>query len=154
MGDEWGAGSPDPGRCIVQSLIGVKLAIRESQCAAVVSIPRALVSGSDVARITHVADVAVTLTSQSQSSDLVRLAPDAASICALLQLVKSNSLGIIVSPGLSPQNSMFFLRHKRRRIAITPIEVDPDKEADGAPAGPGCAGSGGEAEGSKLLVDF
>ena len=57
-----------------------------------------------------------------------RLAPDAASVAGLLHLRKLPALGAPAPP--RPEAPLHLLRHKRRRLAITPVEIDPGGGGD------------------------
>lgn len=53
----------------------------------------------------------------------VRLAPDAASVAGLLHLRKLPALGTLVPPAI--EVALHLVRHKRRRLSITSVEIDP-----------------------------
>lgn len=61
-----------------------------------------------------------------------RLAPDAASVAGLLHVRRLPCLGTLVPP--APEAPLHLLRHRRRRLSITPVEIDPDAEAAAAEA--------------------
>lgn len=52
-----------------------------------------------------------------------RLAPDAASVAGLLHLRKLPGLGTLAPP--APEVALHLVRHRRRRLAISPVEIDP-----------------------------
>lgn len=52
-----------------------------------------------------------------------RLAPDAASVVGLLHLRKLPALGTLAPP--APEVALHLVRHRRRRLAISPVEIDP-----------------------------
>eukprot|EP00887_Chlorella_sp_A99_P003209 scaffold9.g3209.t1 len=58
------------------------------------------------------------------------LAPDSASVAGLLHLRKLPALGTAAPP--APDVALHLLRHRRRRLSISPVEVDPDAEAAAA----------------------
>lgn len=61
-----------------------------------------------------------------------RLAPDAASVAGLLHLRKLPAMGTVAPP--APEIALHLIRHKRRRLAITPVEIDPGGAAPGRQA--------------------
>ena len=63
---------PSSGRAVLQALLQLKAAVRDRRCAAVVSVPAALFSASDVARMQHLADGVIALESVADGSDIVR----------------------------------------------------------------------------------
>lgn len=141
----------------VQALACIKAAVRESRCSAIVTLPPSLHTASDVMRMQHIADAVIALAPAEEGSDMLRLATDAPTIAGLLRLVKVPSLGAMVAA--TPKVSLYFVRHKRRKLAITAVEVDPDAEAaEEAGAGGGSAASvlcGGPAsKGGGDTLDF
>ncbi|GAB4822273.1 hypothetical protein N2152v2_009319 [Parachlorella kessleri] len=135
-------GGSDPGgdvslqQSTLQSLLQLKALVRERRCAAVVTVPAALHSAHSIARMAHLADAVLALEGVADDSDIVRLAPDSASVAGLLHVRKLFSLGALAPP--SPEVALFLIRNKRRRLAITPVEIDPDAEAG---LGDGASGS-------------
>lgn len=84
-----------------------------------------------------------------------RLAPDSASVAGLLHLRKLPSLGAVCAP--LPPVALHLVRHKRKRLAITPVEVDPDAEAAAAAGGGGTSAAAalcGGPVGSKTALEF
>ena len=59
----------------------------------------------------------------------------------MLHLLKLPAIGALAAP--EPDIACFVVRHKRRRLAIEPVEIDPDAEArlDAAAGGGGSGGS-------------
>jgi hypothetical protein len=58
-----------------------------------------------------------------------RLAPDAASVAGLLHLRKLPSIGTAAPP--APEVALHLVRHKRRRLGITPVEICPGGAGQG-----------------------
>ena len=54
-------------------------------------------------------------------------------------------MGALAAP--APQNPLYLVRQKRRRLAITPVEIDPDAEADDGER----SGGGGKSSAAALL---
>lgn len=134
-----GVGGPDSRRAAIQSLIQLKAVVRDTKSCGIVTVPAALYTNSDTRRMAHIADVVLSLEAVQDDSDIVRLAPDPSTIAGLLHLQKLCSIGSIAAP--APQNPLYLVRSKRRRMAITPVEIDPDaEEADGASGGGNGAG--------------
>lgn len=71
---EWnfGVGTVEGRRSVIQSLIQLKAVVRDSKCAAVVTVPTALHTESDRSRMAHVADVVLALEAVQDDSDIVR----------------------------------------------------------------------------------
>ncbi|KAI3429336.1 hypothetical protein D9Q98_005431 [Chlorella vulgaris] len=129
------AAGPVSGAAIVQWLLQLKGLVRDQRCAVVVSVPAAQFSAADVARMQHFADCVVAFESVADDSDIARLAPDPASVAGLLHLRKLPSLGAAAAP--VPEVALHLVRHKRRRLAITPVEIDPEAELADAEAASG-----------------
>ncbi|KAL4434654.1 hypothetical protein ABPG77_002777 [Micractinium sp. CCAP 211/92] len=145
------------GASVLRALLQLKGLVRDRRCVAMVSVPAALFSPSDLARMQHVADGVIALESVADGADIVRLAPDAASVAGLLHLRKLPALGTAAPP--APEVALHLIRHKRRRLAITPVEIDPDAEMADSEAASGLGRSvasvlcGGPPKASKL-IDF
>jgi len=147
-----GLGSPQARRSAIQSLLQLKAVVRDTKSCAIVTVPAALYTHSDRRRMAHIADVVLSLEAVHDDSDIVRLAPDPSSVAGLLHLQKLCSIGSIAAP--APQNPLYLVRSKRRRMSITPVEIDPDAEESEAAAGAGSTmvpggGSGGGGGGAR-----
>lgn len=68
-----------------------------------------------------------------------RLAPDSASVAGLLHLRKLPALGTMAPP--APEVALHLIRHRRRRLAISPVEIDPEAELAEAEAASGAGRS-------------
>ena len=136
-----GLGSPDARRTAIQSLIQLKAVVRDTKSCAMVTIPSALYTKSDIRRMSHIADIVLSLEAVQDDADIVRLAPDPSSVAGLLHVQKLCSIGSIAAP--APQNPLYLVRSKRRRMAITPVEIDPDAEESDGAAGVGAGLTGG-----------
>lgn len=68
-----GSGIPQ-GTAVLRALLQLKALVRDRRCAAAVSVPAALFSPSDVARMQHIADCVIALESVADGSDIVRCA--------------------------------------------------------------------------------
>ncbi|KAL0026942.1 hypothetical protein WJX79_001211 [Trebouxia sp. C0005] len=117
----------DVERRLYTAVFQLKAAIRDSRCAAMVSFPAGLYSSSLTMRLAHLCDCVVGLEAVRDDSDIVRLIPEPASCCGLLHLQKLPSLNALSPPILDI--TLFIIRHKRRRLAIQAIQIDPDAEA-------------------------
>ncbi|PSC68407.1 elongator complex 4 [Micractinium conductrix] len=131
------------GTAVLRTLLQLKGTLRDRRCAAVVSVPAMLFSPSDLARMQHLADGVVALESVADGSDIARLAPDPASVAGLLHLRKPPALGTTSRP--APDVALHLVRHRRRRLAITPVEIDPDAEVADAEATSGAGRSAASA---------
>jgi elongator complex protein 4 len=107
---------------------------------AVVSVDPTLLSASALARLVHACDAAVRVAPLPDDAAAAALLPDAPSAVALLQLLKAPSAALQRQPAVDDR--LFVLRSRRKTVRITPVEVDPDAEADEA-AGNGGGGGGG-----------
>ncbi|DBA85372.1 TPA: hypothetical protein ACH3X2_006051 [Trebouxia sp. C0005] len=117
----------DVERRLYTAVFQLKAAIRDSRCAAMVSFPAGLYSSSLTMRLAHLCDCVVGLEAVRDDSDIVRLIPEPASCCGLLHLQKLPSLNALSPPILDI--TLFIIRHKRRRLAIQAVQIDPDAEA-------------------------
>ncbi|KAL0050026.1 hypothetical protein WJX82_003004 [Trebouxia sp. C0006] len=117
----------DVARHLYTAVFQLKAAIRDSRSAAMVSFPAGLYSPSLTLRLAHLCDTVVRLEAVRDDSDIVRLIPEPASCCGLLHLQKLPSLNALGPP--IPDVTLFIIRHKRRRLAIQAIQIDPDTEA-------------------------
>lgn len=117
----------DVERRLYTAVFQMKAAIRDRRCAAMVSFPAGLYSLSLTLRLAHLCDTVVGLEAVRDDSDIVRLIPEPASCCGLLHLQKLPSLNALGPP--IPDVTLFIIRHKRRRLAIQAVQIDPDAEA-------------------------
>jgi len=113
-------------RGVVRMLLQLRMAVQDKRCAAVVSCQAYLMPPAWRLRLLHLCDLALSLDSISDTSPVYKLLPDPASAAALLSVRKLPSAGML-GPRLSdPQ--LYVLRNKRKRLALTPVEVDPQAE--------------------------
>lgn len=66
------SGDGGAGTALLRALLQLKALVREARCTAVASVPAALLSPSDAARLHHLADCVVSLESVADDSDIVR----------------------------------------------------------------------------------
>jgi len=92
------------------------------------------VSPSDRIRMMHIADSVISLEAVDDTSQVVKLSTDSRTVSGLARICKLPAAGALMAP--SPQITCYVVRNKRRRLAISPIEIDPDAEAQLADAGP------------------
>eukprot|EP00892_Ulva_mutabilis_P000127 jgi/Ulvmu1/10114/UM006_0065.1 len=132
-GEHWpGCGSKDGAQWLLSMLMAVKAAVRDSRCVAMVSVAADLYGEAVLPQLLHCADVALRLQSLADDAQLVTLAAEPHSAAGLLQLCKFSVPGCISLPVCEPM--LLLLRHRRTRIALVPIEIDPDAEMDFAEA--------------------
>lgn len=74
-----------PGTAVLRALLQLKALVRDRRCVAAVSVPAALFSPSDVARMQHIADCVIALESVADDSDIVR--------CGGVELVRRSGDG-------------------------------------------------------------
>ncbi|CAG9462278.1 unnamed protein product [Pedinophyceae sp. YPF-701] len=101
--------------------------------AAIVSLPIGVLSDSTLAHAMHMCHGVVRLQAISESSQVVRLAPDAGAVAGLLHLDKSPSPWTLV--GMPPAAELHLVRSRRRGITVQAVETDPDAEARAGGAG-------------------
>lgn len=138
--DWWGPEGGCGEREVLLALLQLKAVVRERRCAAMVTLPTGMHSTGSVTRLCHLADGVLALEGIADDSEIVKLAPDPASVAGLLHIKKLPSLGALVPP--TPEVALYLIRNKRRRLSITPVEIDPDAEAG---ATEGTSGGGGSA---------
>jgi elongator complex protein 4 len=85
------------------------------------------VSPSDRIRMMHLADSVISLEAVDDTSQVVKLSTDSRTVSGLARICKLPAAGALIAP--SPQITCYVVRNKRRRLAISPIEIDPDAEA-------------------------
>ncbi len=100
-------------------------------------------------RLAHMCDAVVRLEGAADDSPVVQLLQSSQSAAALLQLRKLPSLGML-GPRL-PDSQLYVIRHLRRKISITAVEIDPDAEAGGKAADAGSSGGAGAGSAAKLM---
>ncbi|KAL3163286.1 hypothetical protein ABBQ32_009681 [Trebouxia sp. C0010 RCD-2024] len=137
---------------IYVAVFQLKAMIRESRCAAMLSFPAGLYSSSLTARLAHLCDTVIGLEAVRDDSDIVRLIPEPASCCGLLHLQKLPSLNALGPP--IPDITLFIIRHKRRRLAIQAVQIDPDAEAGEAETKSAAAALCGAPPKAETAFDF
>jgi hypothetical protein len=68
----FGAGSAACSSAVVRCLLRLKAAVRDTRCCALVTVPAAQHSASDLARMQHISDAVVALERVRDDSDIVR----------------------------------------------------------------------------------
>jgi elongator complex protein 4 len=150
-GTEYGgggaAGAAGGGVQAVRALFNLKALARACNCGAMVTAPPSLFAPADLALLQHVADAVLGIEAVSDESDIVRMASDGGSVVGMLHVRKLPEpwgVGEGEGEGAVPVDAaLHLLRKKRRRLAITPVEVDPTLEWEASERGG--AGSGGAA---------
>ncbi|GLC38028.1 hypothetical protein PLESTF_001436100 [Pleodorina starrii] len=146
----WG-GDGAAEQALVRLLYNVRQRALQSRCAVMVTVPAGLLPPGCAARLPHLVDTVLALEGLADDLPLVKLLPDPNSAVALLSVRKLSSAGT-VGPRL-PDGQLYVVRHKRRRLGLSPVEVDPDAEerqaeaaaraAEAAAGGRGAAGGAG-----------
>eukprot|EP00198_Chlamydomonas_reinhardtii_P003950 XP_001693286.1 predicted protein [Chlamydomonas reinhardtii] len=111
---------------LLRLLYNVRQRALRARCAVMVTVPAGLLSAGTASRLPHLADSVLGLDPLSDDSQLHRLLPDPASAVALLSVRKLCSAGM-----LGPRTCdgvLHVVRHKRRRLGLSVVEVDPDAE--------------------------
>ncbi|GAX75423.1 hypothetical protein CEUSTIGMA_g2867.t1 [Chlamydomonas eustigma] len=114
-------------RQVVAFIQQLKHRVQDSRCSALVTCPAGSFSTSTMLRLQHASDVVFSIQTISDDSEVYALLPDASSSSALFSLTKLPSAGMI-APRL-PDASLYVIRNKRRRIAISMVDIDPDASA-------------------------
>ncbi|KAK9866712.1 hypothetical protein WJX84_000603 [Apatococcus fuscideae] len=122
-----GLGLPSASRSLVHSVMALKQLVRRGKSAAMISFPAETYTPSVAMRLQHLCDAVIALEAVAEDSSIVKLAPDPSSCVALLHVRKLPGLNAFARP--SPGVPLYLVRHKRRRLAIEAVEVDPDAEA-------------------------
>jgi elongator complex protein 4 len=163
---DWGWGgycTPQWSMMVLQTLLSLKSLVRDSRCSIVVTLPPAGHNDSTLAKIMHASDCVVAFETVSDDSGLVRLAPDSATVGGVMRVVKLHDQGTVTA--VKPPVELYLVRNRRRRLAISAVEVDPDAEAgllvgDGDEGGGGSGGKvagmlcGGGGVGKASVLDF
>ena len=109
-------------------LLDAKRLAQTARLCVMVTAQLSHVSPSDRIRMMHVADSVISLEAVDDTSQVVKLSTDSRTVSGLARICKLPAAGAIIAP--SPQITCYVVRNKRRRLAITPIEIDPDAEAE------------------------
>jgi elongator complex protein 4 len=115
------------GTAVLRTLLALRGQISGTRCSVMVTVPAAVYSPSWLARMQRVADAVIALESVADGSDLARLASDPASVAGLIHVRKLPAMGTVVPP--LPESELHLVRNRRRRLAISAVEIDPDAEA-------------------------
>ncbi|EFJ41703.1 hypothetical protein VOLCADRAFT_98299 [Volvox carteri f. nagariensis] len=120
----WGIGASE--QALVRLLYNIRQQAMQARCAVMVTVPAGLLSPGCSCRLPHLADTVLALEGLADDLPLVKLLPDPNTAVALLSVRKLSSAGM-VGPRL-PDGQLYVVRHKRRRLGLSPVEVDPDAE--------------------------
>ncbi|KAK9788302.1 hypothetical protein WJX73_008158 [Symbiochloris irregularis] len=132
------------GDAILQSFLQIQRAVKGRPITAMVTLPAGVMSASVVMRLQHMSDAVLALEAVQDDSPAVRLLSDPESCVGLLHVRRLPCLNTIWRR--PPDIQTYTLRHRRRRLAIEPFQVDPDAEAQAA-----SSASGGQSSASGLL---
>ncbi|CAL8467548.1 g7086 [Coccomyxa elongata] len=111
----------------LRAVLQIKALVRAAKCAACISIPAGVLQDSALVRLQHMCDAVVVLEAFREDSGIARLLSDANSCCGLLRVRRLPALNTLSRP--LPSAELYLLRHRRRRLAIEQLQVDPDAEA-------------------------
>lgn len=107
-------------------LMLLKQHAQQTQLCIFISVPLQEMSPSLAAKMCHVVDSVLDLQSVEDMSQVVKLSPDPRTVAGHVEIRKLPAFGAPSAP--LPQITSYVIRHKRRRITIRPVEVDPDAE--------------------------
>ena len=143
-GDAWTDGDDGGGECnggpgpaaeaaLLRAVARLRLALQDASCAAVVTCPAALLSEACAARLRHLCDAVLALEALADDADVARLVPDPGSAAAVLRVLRLPASAL--SRPRPVDEAVFVVRASRRRgLALTAFEVDPDAEQRAAAA--------------------
>lgn len=107
-------------------LLLLKQQAQQTHLCIFISVPLQEMSPSLAAKMCHIVDSVIDLQSVEDMSQVVKLSPDPRTVAGHLEIRKLPAFGAPSAP--LPQITSYVIRHKRRRITIRPVEVDPDAE--------------------------
>ncbi|MEW5317052.1 MAG: hypothetical protein WDW38_008383 [Sanguina aurantia] len=151
-GEEGGAASE-----LLRAVFSLRQLVQQSRCCVMVTCPAGVLPRSVQLRLQHLAHTAIVLQPLTDDSPIFKLLPESTSAVALLSVAKLCSTGM-VGPRLV-DDVLHVVRHRRKKLVITHIQVDPDAEArlqqEAATAAANAFGPGGglgQAKGAAALV--
>ncbi|BDA42805.1 Elongator complex protein 4 [Coccomyxa sp. Obi] len=112
---------------VLRTVLQIKALVRAAKCAACISIPAGVLQDSALVRLQYMCDAVIVLEAFREDSGIARLVSDASSCCGLLRVRRLPALNTLSRP--LPSSELYLLRHRRRRLAIEQLQVDPDAEA-------------------------
>lgn len=144
-----GQQAEEVGAQVCRLVAALRMAVLDSRSTVLITLPAGILPQSCVMRIRHLCDTVLTLHSVSDASPAFQLLPDKLSACGWLRVLKLPLLGVPVPR--RPDSSLHVLRNHRRRVAISPVDMDPDAEEGAAAAGAATlCGTGGTPTSSQL----
>lgn len=141
-------GTPRHEQTIFQTIHRLKMALSDAKACAVVTLPTSLVSESLAMRLQFLCHGVLALEPVRDMSDVVALVKDPPSCAGLLRIVKLPVVGALCC--VFPDVSLYLIRHRRRRIVVQAIEMDPDALEGPGGAAPGAAEPSSSAQTSTL----
>uniref|UniRef100_A0A061RMG3 Elongator complex protein 4 n=1 Tax=Tetraselmis sp. GSL018 TaxID=582737 RepID=A0A061RMG3_9CHLO len=140
-GWELGPGAAEGSLALLYRLRGL---LRGTRCAAVVTVNPAHFPAGWCRRACHLADTVLSVEALHDDSVLVGLSPDPGTAVGRVSLLKSSPVGALGSAPAGAGGQQRLLRHRRRRLALEEISIDPDAEQalSEQPAGAASLGDG------------
>ncbi|CAK0742405.1 hypothetical protein CVIRNUC_001394 [Coccomyxa viridis] len=122
-----GVPAPEQSRLLLLASTKIRALLKAALCSAMITVPAGELEASAVARLELLGDAVIVLEAVREDSGIARMISDGNSCCGLLRVQKSwqSSKGAKALP----QADVHVIRHKRRRLAIEVLQVDPDAEA-------------------------
>ncbi|KAK9909878.1 hypothetical protein WJX75_008871 [Coccomyxa subellipsoidea] len=111
----------------LQAVLQIKALVRAAKCAACISVPAGVLRESAAVRLQHMCDAVIVLEAFRDDSGISRMVADRSSCCGLMRVRRLPALNTLSRP--LPGAELYLLRHRRRRLAIEQLQVDPDAEA-------------------------
>ncbi|EIE24544.1 hypothetical protein COCSUDRAFT_40910 [Coccomyxa subellipsoidea C-169] len=111
----------------LRAVLQIKALVRAAKCAACISVPAGVLRESAAVRLQHMCDAVIVLEAFRDDSGIARMVSDASSCCGLMRVRRLPALNTLSRP--LPAAELHLLRHRRRRLAIEQLQVDPDAEA-------------------------
>mmetsp|Transcript_43401 Transcript_43401/g.109896 ORF Transcript_43401/g.109896 Transcript_43401/m.109896 type:complete len:400 (+) Transcript_43401:275-1474(+) len=120
---------------LLHLLFWLRTALRDTRCAALVSLDARAFPPGFQQRAVHLADTVAHVRALRSDALMVALAPDSSTATGVLSLLRLPSCGGLGVVPLGPEGTAWLLRHKRRRLVLEEIDIDPDAEQALAEAG-------------------
>ncbi|KAG2498263.1 hypothetical protein HYH03_004012 [Edaphochlamys debaryana] len=128
----WGGGGAAAEQALLSLLFNLRRRALGGRCAVLVTVPAGLLSPGSASRACLLADTLLALDPLGDDSPLARLLPDPQTASALLSVRRLCGSGML-GPR-QPDGQLWVVRNKRKRLGLSPVEVDPDAEERAAEA--------------------
>lgn len=113
---------------IFNMVLCIRRSVQGSRCSVMVTVPATCFPPSFAVRLQHLCDTVMVLQTITDASEVFKLLPDSTSAAALLSITKLASTSLAVTR--MPDLNLYVIRNKRKRLAITMVDIDPDAEQE------------------------